>query len=155
MRQAVRGLLWTPQQELLLMQIAKPDTDECLWIAPGGGIEAGESPAESLQRELYEETGLSDVEIGPEVWVRQHRFAWGERWMEQQELYCLVPTERFEPKALLLEEGAEKDSFRGFRWWTLAEIEASTALFVPRRLGFWMRKLSTEGPPPALLDVGI
>ncbi|MEV0587377.1 NUDIX hydrolase [Nonomuraea sp. NPDC050310] len=35
-----------------------------LWSLPGGRVEAGESDAEALRRELAEETGLS-VEVGP------------------------------------------------------------------------------------------
>ena len=37
--------------------------DAPFWTPPGGGVEFGESLAEALRREVYEETGL-DVEVG-------------------------------------------------------------------------------------------
>jgi 8-oxo-dGTP pyrophosphatase MutT (NUDIX family) len=43
--------------EVLLLQRAKPPFPG-LWVAPGGKIEPGESPAEGAVRELREETGL-------------------------------------------------------------------------------------------------
>lgn len=43
--------------EVLLLERAKPPFPG-LWVAPGGKVEPGESPAEGALRELQEETGL-------------------------------------------------------------------------------------------------
>jgi 8-oxo-dGTP diphosphatase len=43
------------------------------WNLPGGGVEHGESPAEALQREMTEETGLP-CEVGPLVAVHDTHF---------------------------------------------------------------------------------
>lgn len=38
-----------------------------LWSLPGGGVEATETPAQAVVREVAEETGLV-VEVGSELW---------------------------------------------------------------------------------------
>ena len=76
-REAVRAILLTPKNEVLLLRIRLSDAAECFWIAPGGGLEPGETIEEGLKRELREELGLDEYLIGPLVWRRQHTFSWG------------------------------------------------------------------------------
>jgi 8-oxo-dGTP diphosphatase len=47
-----------------------------LWEFPGGKLEADETPAAALRRELHEELGLP-VEVGEIFDVIHHRYAWG------------------------------------------------------------------------------
>jgi 8-oxo-dGTP pyrophosphatase MutT (NUDIX family) len=46
---------------VLLVHEAKPGL-EGLWNTPGGGDEPGETPIQAAKRELYEETGLTNLE---------------------------------------------------------------------------------------------
>ena len=69
-RQAVRAVVLAPDPAVLLVRFEFPTAT--LWAPPGGGIEPGESAADALRRELGEEAGLTDPDIGPEVWHRTH-----------------------------------------------------------------------------------
>jgi ADP-ribose pyrophosphatase YjhB (NUDIX family) len=83
-REAIRAILLTPANEALLLRIRLSDTTECFWIAPGGGLEPGETIEEGLKRELREELGLNEYVIGPLVWRRQHTFSWaGKRFCQR------------------------------------------------------------------------
>jgi len=46
---------------VLLTRVAPGHPGEGWWTLPGGGLEWGESPDETLRREIYEETGLAVV----------------------------------------------------------------------------------------------
>ena len=67
-RRAVRALLTTPDRQILLMRVTFPNPHRVLWITPGGGLDPGEDRLTGLRRELREEVGRDDFQIGPEVW---------------------------------------------------------------------------------------
>ena len=143
-RQAVRAILLTPEREVLLMRIRAPGTDTEFWIAPGGGLDPGESIADGLRRELQEELGLDPGELGPLVWRRQHTFNWGDKRYCQREGYYVVRTERFEPQ---MSDSIEAKVLQQFRWWPLAELAHTTERVTPLSMARIIADYLTSGPP--------
>jgi 8-oxo-dGTP pyrophosphatase MutT (NUDIX family) len=132
-----------------------PDSDLDIWLAPGGGVEAGESAEDCLTREVFEETGFRiDNHSGP-VWIRRHQFLLSGEQYDQREEYYLVRTHRFEADGRMNPALHEAELVKGFRWWSLAAIQASDEIFVPRQLGKYLEQLLCQGCPPTPIDVGI
>ena len=122
---------------------------------PGGGLDPGEALREGLCRELREETGLDDLELGPAIWTRREVFPWGGQILDQREQIVLVRVPSFEPRPQLTPERLAAEGVYELRWWALAEIEGSSETFYPTRLPHFLRKLLEEGPPQEPLDVGV
>jgi ADP-ribose pyrophosphatase YjhB (NUDIX family) len=154
-RPAARALVVDPDDRVLLVRFVNPETGEQFWTTPGGGIKPGESPEDAIRRELREETGLEDPEIGPVIWTRREVFPWAGITLDQREQVLLVRTPSFEPEPHIGHAGLEAEDVHEVRWWTLDEIEASDALFYPTRLGDFLRQLLHEGPPGEPIDVGV
>jgi 8-oxo-dGTP pyrophosphatase MutT (NUDIX family) len=74
-RPTARVLLLDEFDRVLLFRGQDPLTPSIrYWFPAGGGIEPGESAADAAQREVWEETGLAHVELGPHIWNRRHVF---------------------------------------------------------------------------------
>jgi 8-oxo-dGTP diphosphatase len=52
------GIARDGEGRVLLVRAANYLTVAGMWFLPGGGVEHGETPVESLRREVHEETGL-------------------------------------------------------------------------------------------------
>jgi 8-oxo-dGTP pyrophosphatase MutT (NUDIX family) len=123
------------------------------WITPGGGMEPDEDSASTLKRELYEELGLGDFEIGPQVWYRTHQLHWAGQDIEQSEKFYLIKTSKFEPKPMLELNEHEKAAFEGFKWWSVDELLTSREVFAPKMLPTLLKELVTAGAPVFALSV--
>jgi len=154
-RSGVRALVITPEREVLLMKLREPGSGGEFWISPGGGREPGESDTVALARELAEEVGTFDYTIGPAIWRRTSRFTWKDKHYAQEDTFYQVETAWFEPGDGEGLDGCEREAFRGFRWWTLEEMEAATETFFPRRLTTCLRRLFTEGAPDTPYETGM
>jgi 8-oxo-dGTP diphosphatase len=152
LRQGVRAVVLDDDDRILLVHFQFPEWT--LWATPGGGVELGESLEVAIRRELYEEVGLVDVELGPIIWERTHLFAFAE-FSGQYERFFYVRTSTsviepsFTPEELLAERVTAS------RWWTLEEIRAaSDERFAPLELAKHLASLLTE-VPSEVLDVGV
>jgi double-stranded uracil-DNA glycosylase len=148
-RLSIRALLLDESDRLLLFRF-EDAFGQTWWATPGGGAESGEDDGTTLRRELVEEAGLHDAELGPLVWRRANDFAWGGRIYRQSERFYIVRVGRHEvaPTIDLAPEG-----IRGHRWWSLDEIAASAETFAPRALATHLHALLEDGVPPQPLEL--
>ncbi|MGW1463818.1 NUDIX hydrolase [Streptomyces sp. NPDC002308] len=146
-RTVARVVLLDPQDRILLMHGFEPDDPGTTWwFTPGGGLEGDESHEEAARRELAEETGITEVELGPVLWKRRCSFPFdGRRW-EQDESYFLARTERTATDLGGLTD-LERRSVTGLRWWTSAELQATRETVYPTKLAELLRRLLDEGSP--------
>ena len=150
-RPAARALVLDRHDRILLVQF-RDEQGQVWWATPGGGLDERETPEAAIRRELAEEVGLRVFELGPEIWRREHVFAWMGRILRARERIFLVRVDEHEP-APTVDLAAEQ--VHGVGWWSLAELEAATETLVPARLAHYLRQLLREGPPADPIDAGV
>jgi len=148
-------LLLDSRDRILLMFFAPGESGRGVWITPGGGLEPGESFEDGAIRELWEETGLRVLELGPCVWHREHRFRFGGRLIEQKERFFIVRVDTHDLGDHLNLDEKEREEITDVRWWSADEIDASDAGFAPRALAELLRPLLTREIPEVPLVIGI
>jgi TDG/mug DNA glycosylase family protein len=138
-RQAVRALVLDADGRVLLVQFRRPIGDRTWWGSPGGGIDPGESHEEALRRELREEVGLEDFEVGELLYEHIGRFPWAKQLYHQHNTTYLVRVLAHEP-APTIDLGPE--GVADIRWWSVGELLRSTEQFAPTDLPERVRRLS-------------
>jgi 8-oxo-dGTP diphosphatase len=134
-RPTARVVLLDPDDRLLLMRGRLPSAPDepSFWFTVGGGAEPGETVREAAAREVFEETGFTDVELGPELWYDEVilEVAGDPRLLQQH--YFLARTAGGELSRAGWQQ-LELDFVEELRWWTLAELRATSDKLYPEGL---------------------
>lgn len=154
-RPSARLILLDPQDRLFLFKVhdpkvfdpAKPFFDP-FWVMIGGMVDPGEDYAEAAVREAGEETKLPVIGTPRWVWTRERRMSWRGKDVLHKERFFLARTDRTEIDTSGLDE-RERSWTLGHRWWSAAEIAASSDRFEPLELGALLPALLRDGPPSA------
>lgn len=153
-RRAARALVFDPDDRLLLINALDPAARHAgdWWEIPGGGIDPGESPEDAIRRELWEEAGISDAEIGPCVWVQSVQFTFGGWHFDQDEWIHIVRCDGTArgPAGL---EALEQIAFGVQQWWHLDDVLEHQPRTIPYRMTEFLPGLVEGRVPSTPLDI--
>lgn len=157
-RQAARVVLLDARGHVLLLNASDPAdrTKPPWWEIPGGGMDPGETSAQCAARELHEEVGIVEAEIGPCVWTQHARFRFGGLQFDQHEHVHVAWLPRagheddYRPTGL---EALEALAFNGHRWWHVEELLGSSERVLPYRLREFLPDLVEGRVPSDPLDI--
>ncbi|MGH0435010.1 NUDIX hydrolase [Bacillus basilensis] len=152
-RNAARIILLDENNKILLFKLEdntvySPNEPalNAFWVTPGGGLKENESFEEAAIRELWEETGIKQVEIGSWVWTRDKEVNWKGEMILSHERFFVVRINNTEVLLDNLTEN-EQEVYRSHKWWSIQELENSNDKIIPEKLGSLLKPI-VEGILP-------
>jgi 8-oxo-dGTP pyrophosphatase MutT (NUDIX family) len=122
------------------------------WEIPGGGMARGEESSHAALRELHEETGIPNVEMGPCVWRQQTEYTFAGYHFESDDHIHVAWCDggEYDPRGL---EALEAAAFQGARWWALGDLLANDEPTIPFRLREFLPALIAGEIPSSPIDI--
>ena len=153
-RPTARLLVLDPDGRILLFSAADPRGQ--VWFTPGGGVHQGESLEAAAVRELAEETGhlRAAADIGPLVATSAGR------WSTPDGLMFFGADSFFLVRVAGAwvdtdgQEALERSVITGHRWWTTADLRATSDKIVPNGLADLVDGLLRAGLPATPVRLG-
>ncbi len=156
-RQAARAVVLSPDDHVLLLQARDPADPQkgTWWEIPGGGIDHDESSHDAARREIHEETGLRNVEVGPAVATQQATFTFSGIHFDQFEhIHVAWAADRHTVTTAGGLEALEALAFSGHVWWHLDDVLSDLSVkLLPHRLRELLVHLRGGATPSTPLDL--
>lgn len=150
-RHAARVLLLDRAGRILLLRFFFDPADPgrgCAWVAPGGGVNAGEPVHHAAARELREEIGLTvpPHDLGrPVAYTTGHaEVGEGRRLFRDDFFHYRVDAHEVDISGM---ETFERSTHAGYRWWSLDELARTADTVYPLGLAALLADLTAGRIP--------
>lgn len=139
-RKTVRLLLLDPEGRVLLTQFDDPSLSETdgagprvFWATIGGRMEGGEDVMATAAREAFEETGQTNIEIGPVVWYGEQTLLVNDEPTYFKETFVVARTQ---DTALSDEHWTEDERLlvKDMRWLSIEDLKSTSETVFPETL---------------------
>jgi ADP-ribose pyrophosphatase YjhB (NUDIX family) len=146
-RRAARVLLVDRAGRTLLLHGGDPARPGLRWwFTPGGGPRPHDTAAHGAARELLDEKRqrVEPAELGAPIWHQVTEFGYDGRHYRQDQDFFLLRVAEWQVDTAGM-EADEQETITEHRWWSAAELDASTEQIFPEDLATLLRRHTAEG----------